>query len=143
MSLRSAGISACCSVAPNQGPPSSWRSEMSLGDYMREHGKPERGYERFFAFLGLFVFSMCTLVLAGNFVLLIVGWAFVGFASYALISFWYRRRTAGGYRPAVAGTADPDCPCLWRRTVDHRSQGDSEPERVTDPGESQSESPAP
>ena len=37
---------------------------------------------------------MLLLVLAGNFVLLIVGWAFVGFASYALISFWYRRRTA-------------------------------------------------
>src|SRR6202012_18044 len=41
-----------------------------------------------------FVFSMLLLVLAGNFVLLIVGWAFVGFASYALISFWYRRTTA-------------------------------------------------
>ena len=37
---------------------------------------------------------MLLLVLAGNFVLLIVGWAFVGFASYALISFWYRRTTA-------------------------------------------------
>ena len=37
---------------------------------------------------------MLLLVLAGNFVLLIVGWAFVGFASYALISFWYRRETA-------------------------------------------------
>ena len=37
---------------------------------------------------------MLLLVLAGNFVLLIVGWAFVGFASYALISFWYRRGTA-------------------------------------------------
>ena len=37
---------------------------------------------------------MLLLVLAGNFVLLIVGWAFVGFASYALISFWYRRDTA-------------------------------------------------
>ncbi|HEX7293838.1 MAG TPA: NADH-quinone oxidoreductase subunit L, partial [Solirubrobacterales bacterium] len=41
-----------------------------------------------------FVFSMLVLVLAGNFVLLVVGWAFVGFASYALISFWYRRTTA-------------------------------------------------
>ena len=41
---------------------------------------------------------MLLLVLAGNFVLLIVGWAFVGFASYALISFWYRRehRDQGG-----------------------------------------------
>jgi NADH-quinone oxidoreductase subunit L len=52
------------------------------------------GYRRFFSYLNYFVFSMLLLVLAGNFVLLIVGWAFVGFASYALISFWYRRRTA-------------------------------------------------
>jgi NADH-quinone oxidoreductase subunit L len=34
------------------------------------------------------------LVLAGNFLLLTVGWAFVGAASYLLISFWYRRTTA-------------------------------------------------
>src|SRR4051794_10876544 len=54
----------------------------------------DRGYNRFFAYLNYFVFSMLLLVLAGNFVLLIVGWAFVGFASYALISFWYRRNTA-------------------------------------------------
>ena len=37
---------------------------------------------------------MLLLVLAANFVLLIVGWAFVGAASYLLISFWYRRDTA-------------------------------------------------
>src|SRR5258705_1884973 len=54
----------------------------------------DRGYTRFFSYLNFFVFSMLLLVLAGNFVILIVGWAFVGFASYALISFWYRRRTA-------------------------------------------------
>jgi NADH-quinone oxidoreductase subunit L len=54
----------------------------------------DRGYTRFFALLNFFVFSMLLLLLAGNFVLLIVGWAFVGFASYALISFWYRRTTA-------------------------------------------------
>jgi NADH-quinone oxidoreductase subunit L len=54
----------------------------------------DRGYARFFSLLNFFVFSMLLLVLAGNFVLLIVGWAFVGFASYALISFWYRRHTA-------------------------------------------------
>jgi NADH-quinone oxidoreductase subunit L len=52
------------------------------------------GYARFFAYLNFFVFSMLLLVLAGNFVLLIVGWAFVGAASYFLISFWYRRTTA-------------------------------------------------
>ncbi len=54
----------------------------------------DRGYARFFSYLNFFVFSMLLLVLAGNFVILIVGWAFVGFASYALISFWYRRETA-------------------------------------------------
>jgi NADH-quinone oxidoreductase subunit L len=60
--------------------------------YMRS----DEGYHRFFSYLNFFVFSMLLLVLAGNFVLLIVGWAFVGFASYALISFWYRRTTATG-----------------------------------------------
>ena len=54
----------------------------------------DRGYARFFAYLNYFVFSMLLLVLAANFVLLIVGWAFVGAASYLLISFWYRRETA-------------------------------------------------
>jgi NADH-quinone oxidoreductase subunit L len=54
----------------------------------------DAGYGRFFAYLNYFVFSMLLLVLAGNFVLLIVGWAFVGAASYLLISFWYRRHTA-------------------------------------------------
>jgi NADH-quinone oxidoreductase subunit L len=54
----------------------------------------DRGYSRYFAYLNYFVFSMLLLVLAANFVLLIVGWAFVGAASYLLISFWYRRDTA-------------------------------------------------
>jgi NADH-quinone oxidoreductase subunit L len=54
----------------------------------------DQGYRRFVADLNVAVFSMLLLVLAGNFVLLIVGWAFVGAASYLLISFWYRRRTA-------------------------------------------------
>jgi NADH-quinone oxidoreductase subunit L len=54
----------------------------------------DRGYVRFFAYLNFFVLSMLLLVLAGNFFLLIIGWAFVGAASYLLISFWYRRTTA-------------------------------------------------
>ena len=54
----------------------------------------DRGYSRYFSYMNYFVFSMLLLVLAGNFVLLIVGWAFVGAASYLLISFWYRRHTA-------------------------------------------------
>jgi NADH-quinone oxidoreductase subunit L len=56
--------------------------------------KSDRGYSRYFSYLNFFVLSMLVLVLAGNFVLLIVGWAFVGAASYLLISFWYRRTTA-------------------------------------------------
>jgi NADH-quinone oxidoreductase subunit L len=54
----------------------------------------DRGYARFFSYLNFFVFSMLLLVMAGNFLVLIVGWAFVGAASYLLISFWYRRTTA-------------------------------------------------
>jgi NADH-quinone oxidoreductase subunit L len=62
--------------------------------YSVAYMKSDRGYRRYFAYLNYFVFSMLLLVLAGNFVLLIVGWAFVGAASYLLISFWYRRTTA-------------------------------------------------
>src|ERR1700685_2662303 len=54
----------------------------------------DKGFVRYFSYLNFFVFSMLLLVLAGNFLLLIVGWAFVGAASYLLISFWYRRKTA-------------------------------------------------
>jgi len=63
-------------------------------DYMREHNNPERGYERFFAYLGLFVFSMCALVLGGNFLLLYLGWEAVGLCSYLLIGFYYSRPAA-------------------------------------------------
>ena len=62
--------------------------------YSYGYMQSDQGYHRFFSYLNFFVFSMLLLVLAGNFVLLIVGWAFVGFASYALVSFWYRRTTA-------------------------------------------------
>ncbi len=62
--------------------------------YSVAYMKADRGYTRFFAYLNFFVFSMLLLVLAGNFIILIVGWAFVGAASYLLISFWYRRETA-------------------------------------------------
>jgi NADH-quinone oxidoreductase subunit L len=62
--------------------------------YSISYMKSDRGYARYFAYLNYFVLSMLVLVLAGNFVLLIIGWAFVGTASYLLISFWYRRTTA-------------------------------------------------
>src|SRR5918996_590532 len=62
--------------------------------YSVAYMESDRGYARFFAYLNFFVLSMLVLVMAGNFLLLIVGWAFVGAASYMLISFWYRRTTA-------------------------------------------------
>ncbi len=63
-------------------------------DYMREHNSPVRGYERFFAYLGLFVFAMCSLVLGGNFLLLYLGWEAVGLCSYLLIGFYYWKPSA-------------------------------------------------
>jgi NADH-quinone oxidoreductase subunit L len=51
-------------------------------------------YARFFTYMDIFVFSMLLLVLAGNFVFLIVGWALVGLSSYFLIGFWYHKRSA-------------------------------------------------
>src|ERR1700729_1671600 len=62
--------------------------------YSVSYMEADKGFARYFAYLNFCVFSMLLLVLAGNFLLLIVGWAFVGAASYLLISFWYRRTTA-------------------------------------------------
>src|SRR5436190_2041194 len=56
------------------------------------HG--DQGYPRFFACFSLFVFSMCMLVLAANFVLLFVFWEGVGLCSYLLIGFWYQKPSA-------------------------------------------------
>jgi NADH-quinone oxidoreductase subunit L len=58
-----------------------------------EH-ETDASYARFFCYMDVFVFSMLLLVLAGNFVFLIVGWALVGLSSYLLIGFYYWRRSA-------------------------------------------------
>ena len=55
----------------------------------------EGGYYRFFAYLNLFMFSMLTLVLANNFVLMFVGWEGVGLCSYLLIGFYFQKKSAG------------------------------------------------
>ena len=52
------------------------------------------GYWRFFAYIGLFVFSMTMLVSVSNFVLLYVFWEAVGVCSYLLIGFWYQKPEA-------------------------------------------------
>jgi NADH-quinone oxidoreductase subunit L len=58
----------------------------SLG-YM--HG--DARYERFFAYLNLFLFSMLLLVLGADLVVLFVGWELVGLSSYLLIGFWFEK----------------------------------------------------
>ena len=52
------------------------------------------GYQRFFAYIALFTFSMLMLVMANNFLQLFFGWEAVGLVSYLLIGFWYTRPTA-------------------------------------------------
>ncbi len=51
-------------------------------------------YSRYFAYLNLFTFSMLTLVLANNFLLMYVGWEAVGLCSYLLIGFWFEKKSA-------------------------------------------------
>jgi NADH-quinone oxidoreductase subunit L len=58
----------------------------------------EKGYPRFFACVGLFVFSMTGLVLSDNYLLTYVFWEGVGTCSYLLVGFWY-------FKPAAATAA--------------------------------------
>jgi len=58
--------------------------------YMAE----DPGYQRFFAYISLFTFSMLMLVMANNFLQLFFGWEAVGLVSYLLIGFWYTRPSA-------------------------------------------------
>jgi NADH-quinone oxidoreductase subunit L len=51
-------------------------------------------YYRFFSYLNLFMFFMLTLVLAGNYLLMFVGWEGVGLASYLLVGFWFTKDSA-------------------------------------------------
>ena len=56
------------------------------------HG--DERFHRFFTYLNLFAASMLTLVLAGNYAMLFLGWELVGLCSYLLIGFWFTRPTA-------------------------------------------------
>jgi NADH-quinone oxidoreductase subunit L len=62
--------------------------------YSAGYMEGDRGYWRFFAYIGLFVFSMTMLVAVSNFVLLYVFWEAVGVCSYLLIGFWYQKPEA-------------------------------------------------
>jgi NADH-quinone oxidoreductase subunit L len=54
----------------------------------------EGGYYRFFGYMNLFMFSMLTLILANNMLLMFVGWEGVGLCSYLLIGFYFLKKSA-------------------------------------------------
>ena len=64
------------------------------------HG--DEGFQRYFAYLNLFIFSMLLLVMGNNFLLMFLGWEGVGLCSYLLIGFWFtvRRQPMLGRRPS-------------------------------------------
>src|SRR5204863_307321 len=59
--------------------------------YMHE----EDGFYRFFAYLNLFMLSMLTLILGGNYLMMFIGWEGVGLCSYLLIGYYFLKRSAG------------------------------------------------
>ena len=66
----------------------------SMG-YMRDHhGVYEHGFQRFYAFLSLFSFSMLGLVVATNIFQMYIFWELVGASSYLLIGFYYIKPSA-------------------------------------------------
>lgn len=62
--------------------------------YSLGYMKGEKGFERYFAFLSLFSFSMIGLVLATNIFQMYIFWELVGISSYLLIGFYYQKPSA-------------------------------------------------
>ena len=62
--------------------------------YSTAYLKSDEKYNRYFAYLSLFCFSMLALVVVDNLVLFYISWELVGFSSYLLIGFWFTRDKA-------------------------------------------------
>lgn len=62
--------------------------------FSTEYMDGDKRYPRFYAYLGLFTFSMLGIVLANNFLFMYVFWELVGISSYLLIGFWYEKDSA-------------------------------------------------
>ncbi len=54
----------------------------------------DKRFSRYYAYLGLFTFSMSGIVLTHNFFMMYIFWELVGISSYLLIGFWYEKKTA-------------------------------------------------
>src|SRR3989339_96508 len=59
-------------------------------DYM----KGDKRYSRYFAYLGLFTFSMTGIVVTNNVLMMYIFWELVGLSSYLLIGFWFEKKSA-------------------------------------------------
>jgi NADH-quinone oxidoreductase subunit L len=104
--------------------------------YMKE----DPGYARYFAYLNLFLFFMTTLVLAGNALVMFIGWEGVGLASYLLIGFWFSKASAA--RPAkklssltasATSASSSACFCCWPTSA-HSPSPRSQPNSASHPG---------
>lgn len=72
--------------------------------YSIEYKKGDKHYQRYFAYLGLFTFSMLIIVISDNLFTLFMGWELVGFSSYLLIGFWFDKIKAikANYKAFIA-----------------------------------------
>ncbi|MCX6284089.1 MAG: NADH-quinone oxidoreductase subunit L [Bacteroidetes bacterium] len=52
----------------------------------------DEGFNRFFAYMNLFIFFMLILVMGANYVVMFIGWEGVGLCSYLLIGFWFKNQ---------------------------------------------------
>ncbi len=62
--------------------------------FSTEYMSEDRRFPTFYAYLGLFTFSMLGIVIANNFLIMYIFWELVGISSYLLIGFWYEKKTA-------------------------------------------------
>jgi NADH-quinone oxidoreductase subunit L len=62
--------------------------------YSIEYMKGDPRYNRYFAYLGIFTFSMMGIVLTHNILMMYIFWELVGISSYLLIGFWYEKKSA-------------------------------------------------
>ena len=67
---------------------------LMVHDYTIGYMEEDDGYQRFFAYISLFTFSMLMLVMSNNLLQLFFGWEAVGLVSYLLIGFWYTKPSA-------------------------------------------------
>ncbi|MCF8266343.1 MAG: NADH-quinone oxidoreductase subunit L, partial [Melioribacteraceae bacterium] len=62
--------------------------------YSLEYMKGDKRFTRYYAYLGIFTFSMLGIVLTHNLLMMYIFWELVGLSSYLLIGFWYEKKTA-------------------------------------------------